>query len=137
MAARSGAQYLAGLRDGREVWYGGARVLDVTTHPAFAAAAQTMAWLYDLYNSSPALSAFIGLAELLGAAGLILPGLTKIQPRLTVWAAVGLAIIMVLAAVYHLQRGESGSVGMNAVAFALAGLVAYGRWRVVPLQAKA
>ena len=52
MAARSGAQYLEGLRDGREVWYGGARVPDVTTHPAFAAAAQTMAWLYDLQHDS-------------------------------------------------------------------------------------
>lgn len=48
MAARSGAQYLAGLRDGREIWYGGERVQDVTTHPAFAARAQAVAQLYEL-----------------------------------------------------------------------------------------
>ena len=48
MPARSGAQYLAGLRDGREVWYAGERVADVTTHPAFAAGAQAIAQLYEM-----------------------------------------------------------------------------------------
>jgi 4-hydroxyphenylacetate 3-monooxygenase len=50
MAARSGAQYLEGLRDGREVWYSGERVPDVTTHPVFAAGAQSIARLYDLQH---------------------------------------------------------------------------------------
>ncbi len=50
MAVRSGTQYLAGLRDGREVWYAGERVPDVTTHPAFAAGAQTIAQLYNLQH---------------------------------------------------------------------------------------
>jgi 4-hydroxyphenylacetate 3-monooxygenase len=50
MAARSGAQYLEGLRDGRDVWYGGERVQDVTTHPAFTPGARTMAGLYDLQH---------------------------------------------------------------------------------------
>lgn len=50
MAVRSGAQYLEGLRDGREVWYSGERVLDVTTHPAFASGARTIARLYDLQH---------------------------------------------------------------------------------------
>ena len=97
---------------------------------------ETMQWLYNLYKSSPTLSAFIGVAELLGAAGLILPGLTKIKPRLTIWAAIGLMITMVFAAVFHLQRGEPANIGMNAIAFVLSGLVAYGRWRVVPFTVK-
>jgi uncharacterized membrane protein YphA (DoxX/SURF4 family) len=97
----------------------------------------TMQWLYDLYKSSPALSAFIGVAELAGAAGLILPGLTKIRPRLTIWAAVGLMIVMLLAAIYHLQRGEPSIIGMNAVVLVLSGLIAYGRWRIAPLPARA
>ena len=50
MAARSGAQYLEGLQDGREVWYSGERVPDVTTHPVFAAGAQSIARLYDLQH---------------------------------------------------------------------------------------
>lgn len=50
MAARSGAEYLAGLRDDRAVWLNGERVRDVTTHPALAAAAQTVASLYDLQH---------------------------------------------------------------------------------------
>lgn len=48
MPARSGGQYLAGLRDGRDIWYGGKRVADVTTHPAFAPGAQAIAQLYDM-----------------------------------------------------------------------------------------
>ncbi|GIX49192.1 MAG: 4-hydroxyphenylacetate 3-monooxygenase oxygenase component [Candidatus Tectimicrobiota bacterium] len=48
MAARSGKEYLQGLRDGREVWLGGERVADVTTHPALRRGAQTLARLYDL-----------------------------------------------------------------------------------------
>lgn len=50
MAARSGAQYLKGLRDGRDIWCGGERVQDVTTHPAFAAGAHAIAQLYDLQH---------------------------------------------------------------------------------------
>ncbi|MBI2761728.1 MAG: 4-hydroxyphenylacetate 3-hydroxylase [Chloroflexi bacterium] len=48
MAARTGAQFLAGIRDGREVWLGGDRVPDVTAHPALAGAAASLAGLYDL-----------------------------------------------------------------------------------------
>lgn len=45
--AMSGRQYLESLRDGREVWYRGERVRDVTTHPAFAGICRTLADLYD------------------------------------------------------------------------------------------
>ena len=58
-------------------------------------------WVYDL---SPGLSAFIGGAELLAVAGLILPGLTKIQPRLTSLAALGLMLVMVSAVIFHIPR---------------------------------
>ena len=69
----------------------------------------------------------IGVAELLGAVGLILPALTKIQPRLTFFAALGLVAIMVLAAITHVTRGELPFIGINVVLGGLAGLVAYGR----------
>lgn len=53
MAARTGAQYLAALRDGREVWLEGERVDDVTAHPKLQAAAATIASLYDLQHEAP------------------------------------------------------------------------------------
>ena len=51
MAVRTGKQFVDGLRDGREVWYGGRRIDDVTTFPPFAAAVRSMAMLYDLQHS--------------------------------------------------------------------------------------
>lgn len=50
MALRSGEQYLAGLRDGREVWHVGERVADVTTAPGFANTARTVAAYYDFQH---------------------------------------------------------------------------------------
>jgi putative oxidoreductase len=84
-------------------------------------------WVLDLHHSSPGLSAFIGVSELLGAVGLILPGLIKWQPRLTPLAAFGLAIAMGLAAVYHLHRGEMANIGINAILFVLTSFVMCGR----------
>lgn len=72
---------------------------------------------------------FIGVAEIAGALGLVLPGLTKIQPRLTAWAAVGLCLVMIAAAIFHATRGEFGNIAFNAVLFALAAFVAWGRLR--------
>jgi len=50
MAVRTGAQFLKGLQDDREVWLEGERVEDVTTHPKLARMAQTMASIYDLQH---------------------------------------------------------------------------------------
>jgi uncharacterized membrane protein YphA (DoxX/SURF4 family) len=63
---------------------------------------------------------FIGVAEVLGAIGLILPWLLRIRPGLTPLAAAGLVIIMIGATVLTLAGGD--------VALALIPLVAYGRW---------
>jgi 4-hydroxyphenylacetate 3-monooxygenase len=52
MGARTGKEYVEGLRDDREVWLGGARVADVTSHPAFAGALATMSDLYDLQHDA-------------------------------------------------------------------------------------
>ena len=76
---------------------------------------------------------FIGVAELLAAAGLILPGVTRILPSLTALAAAGLMIVMVSATVLHVFRGESGSAITAAVLFVLVTIVAYTRWKVQPV----
>ena len=50
MGIRTGAQFIAGLRDNREVWLGNERVRDVTTHPAFCAPIKSLARLYDMQH---------------------------------------------------------------------------------------
>src|SRR5581483_4991574 len=60
-------------------------------------------------NVGPGLRVFIGVAEILAAVGLILPGLTRILPALTALAAAGLMIVMSSASVFHLFRGETSS----------------------------
>lgn len=92
--------------------------------------AQSMVWVNDV----PVwLVKFIGLAELAGGLGLILPALTRIQPQLTPLAGAGLALDMIFAAIFHLSRGEFGFIVPNIVLLALAAFVAYGRWKVAPI----
>jgi hypothetical protein len=80
-----------------------------------------------------ALVRFIGISELLGALGLVLPAATRIKPGLTALAGVGLMTIMVFAAIFHVSRGEIGMVLVPAVLGALSAFVAWGRWRKAPI----
>ncbi len=77
--------------------------------------------------------AFIGVSEILGAVGLILPAVARNLPWLTPLAALGLAIIMVLAIGFHITRREYPNSAFNAVLLVLAAFVAYGRFAVAPL----
>jgi uncharacterized membrane protein YphA (DoxX/SURF4 family) len=76
---------------------------------------------------------FIGLAEVLGAAGLILPWLSGMQPRLTPFAAAGLVIIMIGATVLTLMGGEVAMALVPLVVGILCAFVFYGRWRTAPV----
>jgi uncharacterized membrane protein YjjB (DUF3815 family) len=73
------------------------------------------------------------VAEVLGGLGLVLPAATRILPWLTAVAAAGLALDMLFATLFHLVRGEFGAAVVPLVLGLLAALVAYGRWRVVPI----
>src|SRR5262245_34922842 len=75
---------------------------------------------------------FIALAEIAGALGLILPSATRIRPKLTVLAGLGLATVMTLAALTHLVRGEAGMLPINLTLGGLAGFVAWGRAKKAP-----
>ncbi len=77
---------------------------------------------------------FLGVAEVLGALGLILPGLLRIRPGLTPLAAAGLVIIMIGATVVTLVGGMVAVALMNLVVALLAAFVAYGRWRLAPYR---
>jgi uncharacterized membrane protein YphA (DoxX/SURF4 family) len=81
-----------------------------------------------------ALLRFIGSSEILGALGLILPAVTRIMPRLTALAALGLVVIMVLATGYHLSRGELSALPVTLGLGALALFVAWGRGRRAPID---
>jgi DoxX-like family len=75
---------------------------------------------------------FIAVAEVLGAVGLILPGLLRIRPDLTPLAAVGLVIIMIGATALTLAGGDVVPALMPLVVGLLSAFVAYGRWRLAP-----
>ena len=77
---------------------------------------------------------FIGVAEVLGALGLVLPGLLRIRPGLTPLAAAGLVIIMIGATVITLVGGMVAVALMDLVVAFLAAFVAYGRWRLAPYR---
>src|SRR5436305_13074389 len=66
-------------------------------------AKKRMAWVAAVPRS---LLLFISVAEILGAIGLVLPGLTHVAPQLTPIAAIGLGVIQVLAFVFHTSRGK-------------------------------
>jgi len=79
---------------------------------------------------------FIAVVEILGAIGLILPGLLSVKPGLTPLAAAGLTIIMIGATVITLTTGAVAMAVFPLVVGILAVFVAYGRWRLAPLEAR-
>jgi uncharacterized membrane protein YphA (DoxX/SURF4 family) len=79
---------------------------------------------------------FLGIAEVLAAVGLTLPGITRIQPWLVSAAALGVMVVLVSATFFHLVRGEMSSAVVTLGLLAVATVVAYMRWRVVPIQSR-
>lgn len=99
------------------------------TQPKEKIAAQ-MPWANDFSQNNIRL---IGLVEVLGAIGLILPSLMRILPVLTPLAALGLVVTMVGAILTHLRRKETPMIVVNVVLMVLAAVVVYGRFVAVPL----
>jgi uncharacterized membrane protein YphA (DoxX/SURF4 family) len=96
----------------------------------YAEAPRAVAW----YAAVPQpLIVFIGVVEVLGGIGLILPALTRVTPKLTPLAAGGLALTMLLAAGFHVVRGEYALVPATVVLGAVAAFLAAGRWNLRPL----
>lgn len=79
-----------------------------------------------------ALVRFIGISELLGSIGLLLPGVFRIKPRLTPYAASGLLTIQVFAMIFHFSRGEYGAIGFNLALAMAATFIAWGRFKKLP-----
>ncbi|HLW79138.1 MAG TPA: DoxX family protein [Terriglobia bacterium] len=80
---------------------------------------------------------FIGICEFLGGVGLILPAMTGFRPRLTPIAAIGLTAVMILAALFHIERGEYYFLPINLGLAGVAAFIAYGRLYLRPIAASA
>ena len=76
---------------------------------------------------------FIGVVDLVGGLGLLLPALTRIKPQLTVLAALGCSVLQVLAMIFHLSRGEASVIPLNIVLLSLSLFVLWGRARKAPI----
>ena len=106
----------------------GSGVSHITLPPDLPA---NFAWMYDI---APVPNTVIGVLELAAALGLILPGVTRIQTRLTSLAALGLMLTMIGAVIFHVPRAEFSNVTFNVIFFVMASIVAYGRWRIRPFM---
>ncbi|ETT66815.1 DoxX family protein [Paenibacillus sp. FSL H8-0457] len=91
----------------------------------FEKANASWGWVKDVPK---AFVVFIGVAELVGAFGLILPLAMYIAPILTPIAAAGLATIVLLGALYHVARKEHREIGVNVVFFVLTVFIVIGRF---------
>jgi uncharacterized membrane protein YphA (DoxX/SURF4 family) len=79
---------------------------------------------------------FLGVAEILAAVGLTLPGITRVLPGLVPAAAAGVMFVMVSATAWHLVRSEFSSAAITLVLLAMATFTAYGRWRLLPIRSR-
>lgn len=102
--------------------------------PPEEAAAMGAVWMSEVPIALPR---FIGVMEVLGVIGLILPAATRIMPHLTVWAAAGLLAIQALAIPFHAVRGEFEPLPFNLIYVALAVFVLWGRARKAPIAPRA
>ncbi|MCK6075234.1 DoxX family protein [Paenibacillus silvae] len=85
---------------------------------------KTWAWVNDMPRI---LVILIGIAELLGALGLVLPWAINIAPLLTPFAAIALAVVALLGMLFHIWRKEYRELGVNIFFIVLALIVAFGR----------
>jgi uncharacterized membrane protein YphA (DoxX/SURF4 family) len=95
--------------------------------------AKMLPWVTSV---SEGLVRFIGLSELLGGMGLLLPSILRIKPILTPYASIGLAVVMLLASIFHITRGEYSAIGMNFFLMAFTLFVAWGRMKKAPISSK-
>ncbi|MET9064129.1 DoxX family protein [Streptosporangium sandarakinum] len=96
----------------------------------YAAAPRAVAW----YAAVPQpLIVFIGVCEVLGGVGLILPAMAKVKPMLTPLAAAGLTLTMILAAGFHIVRGEYELVPANLLLGGVAAFITVGRGKQRPI----
>ncbi|MEQ9117459.1 DoxX family protein [Fulvivirga sp.] len=93
--------------------------------------AKMMPWVAE----QPTLATIAGIADLLGALGLILPAALRIQPKLTTLAAYGGVLLMLAGTAFHLMRGETEVIGLNIILIAFLAFIIWGRTKKTPIAA--
>lgn len=86
--------------------------------------AEMMPWTGEI---PPSFVRILGLIDLVGALGLVLPGIFRFKYNLTWWAAAGVIGLMICATVFHILRGEASVIGFNVFMMIIAGLIVWGR----------
>jgi DoxX-like protein len=74
-----------------------------------------------------------GSLDVAGGMGVLLPAITRVQPRLTVLAALGCSLLQIAAIIFHVSRGEAAVVPLNAALLALSVFILWGRGRQAPI----
>lgn len=92
-----------------------------------------LAPMIPMAGEMPILTRFIGISELAGGIGLLLPAALRLWPGLTTLAAALLGVVMVLALIYHLSRAEYDGIGMNIGLGLLATFIVWGRLTKAPI----
>lgn len=89
--------------------------------------ADKLAAMWPWTAEHPVLVKLTGVIDLLAGVGLVLPGLLRIQPKLTLYAAWGTIILMAAATIFHISRGDAAQISVNVFFAAVAGFVVWGR----------
>ncbi len=91
-------------------------------------------WPWTINNKG--LLKLTGVLDLLAGIGLVLPALTRIQPKLTIYSAYGTVALMIAASIFHTARGEASQIGVNIFFAVIAVFIAWGRQKKAPIKPK-
>jgi hypothetical protein len=89
---------------------------------------------YPWVKDNPNLVLITGIVDLLGGLGIVLPALIRVQPKLTIFSAYGIIVLMVIASIFHISRGEGRGIGLNIFILLIAVFVAWGRQKKATLR---
>lgn len=91
--------------------------------------AEQLATMWPWTKNNEMLVTISGIADLLAAIGLILPGILRTLPKLTIYACFGILTLMTAAIIFHVSRGEASQIGINIFVAGLTVFVVWGRMR--------
>ncbi len=109
------------------------KLVSVAFTHAFQRSLPTMqAAIEKLGNGARTILTLVSVATLIGALGLILPGVLRLYPQITPVTAGVLCLLLLVSLFFHVRSREKPKVFVSVVLFALAAFVAWGRWTIIP-----
>lgn len=85
---------------------------------------------------SPYMVRGLGLIDALGGIGIVLPSLLRVKPQLTEIVAVASILLMIIAILFHISRGEASVIGFNIIMIFILAFIAWGRNKKAPIHSK-